>query len=42
MENLRNMEQLIKYMKFISNKITNKVEFNNFLIGYVKQMILND
>ena len=42
MENLRNMEQLIKYMKFISNKIRNKVEFNNFLIGYVKQMILND
>ena len=42
MENLKNMEQLIKYMKFINNKIINKVEFNNFLIGYVKQMILND
>ena len=41
MENLKNMEQWIKYMKYINNKV-NKVKYSNILIGCAKLMILID
>ena len=42
MGNLKNMELLIKYIKYINNNKVVKVKYNNILIGYAKQMILND
>lgn len=42
MENLKNMELLTKYIRYINNNRIIKVKYNNILIGYAKQMILND